>query len=147
MTQLATKAVLREVIAGRSVLTLAPGVSITKAAQAMQQAKKGAVLVVDGKKLCGIFTERDLVNRVVAAGLAPDQTTLQQVMTSDLVVIHPDDNHWLALSVMMKHQIRHLPVVENDRVLGMVSRRQLMALDNAMMEADIDRREASRLFI
>ena len=48
---------------------------------------------------------------------------------------------------MVTHQIRHLPVVEGDQVLGMVSRRQLMALDNAIMEADIERREASRLFI
>ncbi|MBT9587280.1 CBS domain-containing protein [bacterium] len=147
MTELKTKVILRELVAGKTVLTLSPEMTISAAAQAMQQAKKGAALIVDGKKLCGIFTERDLVNRVVAVGLPPQETPLKQVMTTNLVVIHPDDSHWTAISVMVTHQIRHLPVVEGDQVLGIVSRRQLMALDNAIMEADIERREASRLFL
>ena len=63
------------------------------------------------------------------------------------MVIHPDDAHWAALSVMVHNEVRHLPVVDGDQVLGVVSRRQLMALDNAIMESAIARREASRLFI
>ncbi|MBS2034396.1 CBS domain-containing protein [bacterium] len=147
MTEVKTKVVLREIVSKSSPLTLTPNTTLREAAQAMQKAKKGAVLIVDGKKLCGIFTERDLVNRVVAAGLDPASASLAEVMTTDLVVIHPDDSHWAALSVMVHNEVRHLPVVDGDQVVGLVSRRQLMALDNALMEGDIARREASRLFI
>lgn len=147
MTEVMTKVVLRELVGKSAPLTQAPDTTIRQAAQAMQKAKKGAVLIVDGKKLCGIFTERDLVNRVIAPGLDPGKATLAEVMTTDLVVIHPDDSHWAALSVMVHNEVRHLPVVDGDLVLGVVSRRQLMALDNAIMESAIARREASCLFI
>ncbi|MFN8608864.1 MAG: CBS domain-containing protein [Vulcanimicrobiota bacterium] len=147
MTEVMTKVVLRELVSNTTPLTLGPDTTIREAARAMQKAKKGAVLIVDGKKLCGIFTERDLVNRVIAAELDPATAILAEVMTTDLVVIHPDDHHWAALSVMVHNEVRHLPVVDGDQVLGMVSRRQLMALDNALMEGDIARREASLLFI
>ena len=147
MTEVMTKVVLRDLVSKSAPLTQTAGTTIQAAARAMQKAKKGAVLIVDGKRLCGIFTERDLVNRVIAPGLDPAQTTLSEVMTVDLVVIHPDDSHWSALSVMVHNEVRHLPVVEGDHVLGVVSRRQLMALDNALMESVIARREASNLFI
>lgn len=147
MTEVLTKVLLRDLVGKSSPLTTSPKTTIQQAAQAMQQAKKGAILVVDGKRLCGIFTERDLVNRVIAPGLNPATTHISEVMTVDLMVIHPNDSHWAALSVMVQNQLRHLPVVDGTQVLGVVSRRQLMALDNAIMEAAIDKTEASRLFI
>ncbi len=147
MTEVMTKVPLHELVGKSAPLTTSPGTTIQQAAQAMQKAKKGAVLIVDGKRLCGIFTERDLVNRVIAPGLDPSTTHISEVMTVDLVVIHPKDSHWDALSVMVNHGVRHLPVVDGTQVLGMVSRRQLMALDNAIMEAAIEKTEASRLFI
>lgn len=139
--------ILKDFVVNRPALVLGPDVDVCSAAKAMQESKKGAVLVSDGKKLFGIFTERDLVNRVVAPGKVPSETRLREVMTTELVVVHPEDHHHAALSVMVHHQVRHLPVVEGDRVVGMVSRRQLMALDNALMEAAFERREASRLFL
>ena len=66
MTEVMSKVVLRELVGKSTPLTQAPDTTIRQAAQAMQKARKGAVLIVDGKKLCGIFTERDLVNRVIA---------------------------------------------------------------------------------
>ena len=147
MTEVMTKVPLRELVGKSAPLTTSPKTTIQQAAQAMQRAKKGAILVVDGKRLCGIFTERDLVNRVIAPGLDAATTHISEVMTVDLMVIHPDDSHWAALSVMVQNQLRHLPVVDGTQVLGVVSRRQLMALDNAIMEAAIDKTEASRLFI
>ncbi|MBX3171923.1 MAG: CBS domain-containing protein [Candidatus Eremiobacteraeota bacterium] len=147
MTQVMTQVALRDLVGKSAPLTTSPGTTIRQAAQAMQKAKKGAILIVDGKRLCGIFTERDLVNRVIAPGLDPATTHISEVMTVDLVVIHPNDSHWAALSVMVHNGVRHLPVVDGTQVLGVVSRRQLMALDNALMEAAIDKTEASRLFI
>lgn len=147
MTEVMTKVPLHDLVGKSAPLTTSPGTTIRQAAQAMQKAKKGAVLVVDGKRLCGIFTERDLVNRVIAPGLDPATTHISEVMTVDLVVIHPNDSHWAALSMMVSNGLRHLPVVDGTQVLGVVSRRQLMALDNAILEAAIDKTEASRLFI
>jgi signal-transduction protein with cAMP-binding, CBS, and nucleotidyltransferase domain len=147
MTEVLTKVPLRDLVGKSAPLTTSPKTTIQQAALAMQKAKKGAILIVDGKRLCGIFTERDLVNRVVAPGLNPVTTHISEVMTVDLMVIHPKDTHWAALSVMVQNNLRHLPVVDGTQVLGVVSRRQLMALDNAIMEAAIDKTEASRLFI
>ena len=147
MPSLKTPVQLRDVLSQRPPVVLPPETTIDYACKSMRSARKGAVLVSDGKRLCGIFTERDLVNRVIADGKNPQQTPLGQVMTTNLVVVHPNDSHEAALSVMVSHGVRHLPVVEGDQVLGVVSRRQLMALDNALMETAWEQREASRLFI
>jgi len=139
--------VLEDIIAGRALLTVAPDDFVTQAAQLMLQNGRGAVLVVDGGRLCGIFTERDMVCRVVAPGLSPDTTPLKQVMTTSLIVAHPQDDHVMALCKMSHGRVRHLPVVKDSRVVGMVSRRELMALNIELLEEDLDRREAYHLFI
>lgn len=138
---------LQELIDGRELLTVNEKVSVTEAARKMKEAQRGAILIEDQGRLKGIFTERDMVFRVVAAGLPPDTTPISQVMSHELVVGHPQDSHVTALHLMTRAGVRHLPVVADSRVMGIVSRRQLMALDIELMDQDIDRREASRLFI
>ena len=138
---------LQEVVAGRPVLTVEADASVQEAARLMKEYCVGAILVEEKGRLRGIFTERDMVFRVVAEGLNPLSTPISQVMSVQLVLGHPQETHILALSRMAAAGVRHLPVVEDTRVVGMVSRRQLMALDIALMDADIDRREASHLFI
>jgi CBS domain-containing protein len=139
--------VLEDIIAGRALLTVAPDDFVAQAARLMEQHNRGAVLVVDGGRLCGIFTERDMVCRVVAKGLLPDATPLKQVMSTSLIVAHPHDDHIMALSKMNAGRVRHLPVVKESQVIGMVSRRELMALNIELLEEDLDRREAYHLFI
>jgi CBS domain-containing protein len=138
---------LQEIIQGRPVLKVEAQASVQQAARMMKEHQRGAILVENQGRLQGIFTERDMVFRVVAAGLAPESTPISQVMSGQLVVCHPHDTHVTALHRMASAGIRHLPVVDQERVVGMVSRRQLMALDIELMDADIDKREASRLFI
>ena len=138
---------LQEVVAGRPVLTVESDASVQEAARLMKEYCVGAILVEEKGRLRGIFTERDMVFRVVAEGLNPQSTPISQVMSVQLVLGHPQETHIVALSRMAAAGVRHLPVVEDTRVVGMVSRRQLMALDIALMDADIDRREASHLFI
>jgi len=138
---------LQEVVAGRPVLSVELDASVQEAAQLMKEYGVGAILVQDSGRLRGIFTERDMVFRVAAEGLAPAVTPISQVMSVQLVLGHPQETHIVALTRMATAGVRHLPVVEDSRVVGMVSRRQLMALDIALMDADIDRREASHLFI
>lgn len=98
----------------------------------MKQQNIGALLVVDGSRLIGIFTERDALFRVLAAGLDPGRTPLAEVMTPQPQTIHPDEPFQQALLVMHRGKFRHLPVVEYDRPLGMVSIRD--ALDEDLYE-------------
>jgi len=83
---------------------------------------------VDGSRLIGIFTERDALYRVIAAGRDPAETRLADVMTPQPQTMHPDEPFVKALGIMHQHGFRHLPVVEHGRPLGVVSARD--ALDD-----------------
>ena len=145
MTRVVDKT-LQQLVEGRALLKVGPQTSVLQAAQMMKQNARGAILIEDNGRLQGIFTERDMVFRVVAEGLSLD-TPISQVMSRQLVVGHPQDTHVMALRQMAAAGVRHLPVVQDSQVLGLVSRRELMAVDIELMDREIDRREASRLFI
>ena len=102
----------------------------------MQEQNIGALLVVDGSRLIGIFTERDALFRVLAAGRDPAATRLAEVMTPQPQTIHPDEPFLHALRIMHKGGFRHLPVTEFDRPLGVVSVRD--ALDDDLYELRMD---------
>jgi CBS domain-containing protein len=138
---------LGEWVDGSELLKVGPDTSVQRAAQLMKKHGKGAILVEEQGQFQGIFTERDMVFRVVAEGLAFDSTPISAVMSRDLVVGHPQDTHVVALRRMAAAGVRHLPVVNGSKLVGMVSRREMMALDIELMDAEVDRREASRLFI
>ncbi len=113
----------------RQVIHLAPSASVREAAQLMFENHIGAMLVMDEGRLAGIFTERDVLNRVVAVGRDPDGTPLSEVMTRDLVTLGPQAAATLALHVMSEVGLRHLPVVENDKVYGMISLRDFVGFE------------------
>jgi CBS domain-containing protein len=94
------------------------------------------VLVVEASRLSGIFTERDALFRVIAAGRDPATTVLADVMTPQPQTIHPDEPFVNALRVMHKRGFRHLPVVEYGRPLGVVSARD--ALDDDLYELRVE---------
>ncbi len=84
---------------------------------------------MDEGRLAGIFTERDALNRVLAEGRNPDSTPLSEVMTRDLVTLGPQTAATLALHVMGEVGFRHLPVVENDKVHGIISLRDFVGVE------------------
>jgi CBS domain-containing protein len=104
-----------------------------EAAQRMADHKVSAVMIVDHGELCGIFTERDLAVKVVAANLDPDRVRLAEVMTRNPDTLRPDDTARSALEKMSRGGYRHLPVLDGSTVVGMVSVRDLYnaALDQA----------------
>jgi CBS domain-containing protein len=109
----------------RDVMTAEPIVlqqdqSIADAAQAMRDASVGAVLVVDGDKLCGLVTDRDIVVRAVAESALPD-SPVGQVVSPDLVAVDADDETIDAARVMQDHAVRRLPVLDDGRIVGIVS--------------------------
>lgn len=106
---------------GQSIAALPPTARVLAAAQLMNDRLIGSVLVVDGNRLVGIFTERDVLRRVVADQLDPANTNLHDVMTSPVACGTPETSLDELRHVMREHHIRHIPIVEDDRVIGMVS--------------------------
>jgi CBS domain-containing protein len=113
----------------KKFITAAPGESVRNAAKLMRTKGLGALLVVDEGRLVGIFTERDALFRVLAQGLDPDQTCLREVMTADPVTLGPQRTYGHALLVMHEHGLRHIPVVEDDKAVGIISSRDAMDPD------------------
>lgn len=105
----------------------APGLSIQDAARRMRKARVSSLLVQDGESLCGLVTDRDIRNRVVADGHALD-APLSEVMTVDPVTISAERYAFEALLTMSRHNIHHLPVMDGDRLAGMVTTTDLMRL-------------------
>jgi CBS domain-containing protein len=115
----------------RDLLSVSPGDSLTEVAQRMVARDVGAVLVMDGSELAGILTERDVL-RAVAAGIE-EKTVVSDWMTRDPDTMAPDDTTQQAAVLMIHGGFRHLPLMEGDDVVGMLSIRDLMrvVLDNA----------------
>ena len=125
----------------RDVLLVAPGTSVSEAAKRMAEHKVGAALVADENGLAGIFTERDLLSRVVARGLDPRTTRVADAMTADPETIHPGTPFGHALAVMQERGFRHLPVIEEGRPVGMISARSAMDPDLEEFRSETLRRE------
>jgi CBS domain-containing protein len=127
---------VRSVVASQTPLTAPKAMTVLAAALLMKEHAKGALLVVDGSKLIGIFTERDALFRVVATGRDPATTKLADVMTPQPQTIHPDEPFLNAMRIMHRGGFRHLPVAEHGRPLGMVSARD--ALDDDLYELSVN---------
>ena len=125
----------------RKLLKAAPEVLVDRAAKLMAAKNVGAVLVVDDNRLVGIFTERDLLVRVVAQRLDAHATRLADVMTREPQTIDPDKPFGYALLVMREKGFRHLPVVESGQPIGIVSSRSAMDPDLEEFTVEASRRE------
>ena len=114
-----------------------PGDSVHDVAIAMTEAGVGAVPVLERGQLVGIFSERDLMTRVVVAGRDPEQTRVGEVMTRDVVTAEPDETVDQCLDKMRRTGCRHLPVVVKGAVISMVSLRQLLRDEIAEQDDEI----------
>lgn len=106
---------------GRQVATIAATATVIEAVRAMNGAKIGSVVVLDGEIPVGIFTERDVLTRVVDSDRKPAETRVSEVMTRELAVIGPDTQVSEAAVIMTETRCRHLPVVEGGKLHGLVS--------------------------
>ncbi len=116
---------VREIIKRDEPLCATADDTVRTAATRMAEHVCSSILICDGGKLLGIFTERDLLARVVAAGLDPDKTTLAEVMTADPDTIEGSEPAIEAIRRMDEFGYRHLPVMDGDRLLGVISLRDL----------------------
>jgi CBS domain-containing protein len=134
--------IVPDVINGQTLHKVAPTDTVRNAARLMREKKIAAVLVMDGEKLVGIITERDMTARVIAAGVNPDTALVREVMTPNPDTLGPNDKASEAIRMMREHNYRHLPVVDGQTVVGMVSVRDLYAVYNTELEQDLRDRNA-----
>lgn len=107
--------------------TISPTATVLDAARAMERSRGGAAAVVDGERLVGIISERDVLLRVVAAERDPRKTTVQDVMTSSVETLGPDAGTSEALELMISRHIRHLPLINQEgKVVGLLALRSLL---------------------
>lgn len=133
---------LRQVVEGQTVVSALADTTVRAAAISMASNNVGAILVVDAAgKLAGLFTERDVLNRVVARGLDPDSTPLVGVMTTKLQTASPDKPLAHALHMMFEGGFRHVPVVDDGKPVGMVSARNALGLEIHQFEQELVERD------
>ncbi|HYC92639.1 MAG TPA: CBS domain-containing protein [Thermoanaerobaculia bacterium] len=124
-----------ELIEGQTLTVIEPGWSVRAAAERMTERNIGAVAVVEKGTLAGVFSERDIMSRVVARGLNPDSTEVSDVMSRELVVAASTEDIGAAIQKMHSIGSRHLPVVDDGRLVGMLSIRDLLEVDDAANRA------------
>lgn len=106
---------------GRALHTVPASVTVYEAVQKMNQHRIGAVLVLEGSKLAGIFTERDALTRVIAASLDPKSTPLARVMTAQVLTVEPEATVQQVMDIFAEKRCRHLPVIQDEQLVGLIS--------------------------
>ena len=132
---------IRNVMERKKLLLAPPDTSVSSAAKSMAKSKVSAVMVVENKRLVGIFTERDAVFRVIAQDRDPLTTRLADVMTAKPKVATPDESFGSVLLMMHESGFRHVPVIENGEPIGIVSARNALDPELEEFESEAQRRK------
>ena len=134
-------ATIRDLVNNRTIHYLQPEQTVFEAANFMVQCNVGAVPILDGTKLVGIFSERDIMRRVVTESRNPMTTRIEDVMSTDLRTVTPSTTCFDAMLMMQENSIRHLPVCEGATLVGFLSLRDLLRhnLEEKVGEADMMR--------
>jgi signal-transduction protein with cAMP-binding, CBS, and nucleotidyltransferase domain len=106
---------------GRNVVSVAPDTTVLDAIRIMADKTVGSLLVMDDDEMCGIVTERDYARKVIIKGRASESTMVSEIMTSDVLTTSSAQTVNSCMELMSEKRIRHLPVVEDNRVIGMIS--------------------------
>jgi CBS domain-containing protein len=108
-----------------AICTVAVTDTVLQALKVMQESNTGAILVTEGDKIVGIFTERDYARQGEVKGRCAKETIIGDVMTKEMILIKPETTAQQCAELMAKYRVRHLPVLENERVIGIISLRRL----------------------
>ncbi|MCO5093758.1 MAG: CBS domain-containing protein [Xanthomonadaceae bacterium] len=131
---------VRQLLESKSpdIHSISPDVPVIDAIRLMAEKGVGAVLVMQGEALIGILSERDYARKIVLAGLSSKQTPVRDIMTSKLITVSPDDDAQTCMQTVTRNRIRHLPVVENGRVQGVISIGDLLAAVIEQQQHELD---------
>ncbi len=123
---------------GHEVLAVQPSDTVLQAANLMNERNIGGVVVLEGDRLAGIFTERDVLRRVVAVGLDPARTTVSQVMTTPVLTCRPELSLEDCATLMTTRRVRHLPVQQGSELTGLVTIGDLLAHKVSEQQATLE---------
>lgn len=126
--------IIPDIVSGQDLLQLTSDASVQEAAVGMAARGVNSVLITEAGQLKGIFTGTDLIRKVVAAGLDPANTAMRDVMTPNPETVGPNDNALHALRQMQTKGFRHLPIVDNGEVVGILSRRDFLGYEEDEIE-------------
>jgi CBS domain-containing protein len=130
-------ATIRELIRNREVYTVQSNDSVRDAATFMAERNVGAVPVLRGTELVGVFSERDVVRRVLLQNLDWNTVSVSDVMSAEPLIVVPDDDVEHCMLLMKQHNFRHLPVCEDQRLMGFLSMRELLLHDLDAKEIEV----------
>jgi len=111
----------------RALVTVRPEQSVLEAIKILAEQNVGAAVVMTGERLAGIFSERDYTRKVILKGRSSDSTRVEEIMTANVVVVNPRTRARECMALMTEKNIRHLPVVDEGRIIGMVSIRDIVS--------------------
>jgi CBS domain-containing protein len=137
---IAVKDVLKKRSSSATVSVL-PSDTVYRALQLMAENNVGAVVICDEGRIAGIFTERDYCRKIILMGRSSVNTPISDIMTKNMITVRPDQTLEECMDLMSKYYIRHLPVQEDDQLVGVVSMRDVMEMIIAMKQDRIDRLE------
>lgn len=104
-----------------SVYSISPGASVLDALKQMAERGVGALLVMEGERIAGIISERDYARKLVLLGRASHETPVREIMSSPVMYVRPDQTNEECMALMTENRLRHLPVVENGKLIGLIS--------------------------
>lgn len=120
---------IREILHNREIYTVIKGTNIKDAVYYMAEKKVGLVPVMDEGKLVGVFSERDLVRRVIAQNKSLEETKVEDIMSTNLVIADVSETSESVLAKMKEANTRHILIIENDKLVGVLAMRDLLELD------------------
>ena len=106
---------------GQAVHTIAPTASVFDAVTLMAQKGIGALLVMEGEKIVGIVTERDYARKIILMGRTSKETLVRVIMTAEVMYVRPDHSSEECMALMTENRVRHLPVIDNGKLIGLLS--------------------------
>jgi CBS domain-containing protein len=106
---------------GHDVYSVSPDATVYDALKLMAEKEIGALVVLEDGKMVGILSERDYARKIILKGKASKDTAVREIMTSEVIHTRPDQKVQKCLSLMTKHRFRHIPVLEGDRLVGILS--------------------------
>ena len=106
---------------GIDIFSIEPDASVYEALRIMAEKNVGALLVLEDKKIVGIFTERDYARKIMLKGLSSKETLVRDIMISKVMYVRPDQTNEECMALMTNNRVRHLPVVDNGKLIGLIS--------------------------
>jgi len=118
----------------KNVIVAKPDVTLREASKVMSQFQIGSLIITERKKILGILTERNVLS-AVAKGKNPELVTAEEIMAKNVITIEPDKNIEEAVELMVKNRIKKLPVVKDDKLIGIVTASDIIVVESKLIES------------